>query len=153
MLKICLVFWESEPPYAYKRYAYKNHVIDIYWQKTVSDDSLSTLNDLFISGLQQLVEVHLERKPLLILPICSRTIQIKHAHPTANLAPSLHSNLVLSDHSSSLAIERFDFIGGEIEWGVVASHRRGLVLGGECVRETFFCRSGANVFLAVCDYS
>ena len=23
MLKICLVFWESEPQYAYKRYAYK----------------------------------------------------------------------------------------------------------------------------------
>ena len=24
MLKICLVFWKSEPQYAYKRYAYKN---------------------------------------------------------------------------------------------------------------------------------
>ena len=23
MLKMCLVFWESEPQYAYKRYAYK----------------------------------------------------------------------------------------------------------------------------------
>ena len=23
MLKICLVFWESEPQYAYQRYAYK----------------------------------------------------------------------------------------------------------------------------------
>ena len=23
MLKICLVFWESEPQYAYKRYAYE----------------------------------------------------------------------------------------------------------------------------------
>ena len=23
MLKICLVFWESEPQYAYKRYTYK----------------------------------------------------------------------------------------------------------------------------------
>ena len=23
MLKICLVFWKSEPKYAYKRYAYK----------------------------------------------------------------------------------------------------------------------------------
>ena len=23
MLKICLVFWKSEPEYAYKRYAYK----------------------------------------------------------------------------------------------------------------------------------
>ena len=29
MLKICLVFWESEPQYAYKLYAYKKkHVID-----------------------------------------------------------------------------------------------------------------------------
>ena len=28
MLQICLVFWESEPQYAYKRYAYKNkHVM------------------------------------------------------------------------------------------------------------------------------
>ena len=26
MLKICLVFWKSEPQYAYKRYAYKKHV-------------------------------------------------------------------------------------------------------------------------------
>ena len=25
MLKICLVFWESEPQYAYKRYAYKKN--------------------------------------------------------------------------------------------------------------------------------
>ena len=23
MLKLCLVFWKSEPQYAYKRYAYK----------------------------------------------------------------------------------------------------------------------------------
>ena len=29
MLKICLVFWKSEPQYAYKRYAYKKkHVLD-----------------------------------------------------------------------------------------------------------------------------
>ena len=28
MLKICLVFWKSEPRYAYKRYAYKKkHVV------------------------------------------------------------------------------------------------------------------------------
>ena len=26
MLKICLVFWESEPQYAYKRYAYKKNM-------------------------------------------------------------------------------------------------------------------------------
>ena len=25
MLQICLVFWKSEPLYAYKRYAYKNN--------------------------------------------------------------------------------------------------------------------------------
>ena len=33
MLKICLVFWESEPQYAYKRYAYKKTCIlckDLY---------------------------------------------------------------------------------------------------------------------------
>ena len=30
MLKICLVFWKSEPRYAYKRYAYKKkHVFQI----------------------------------------------------------------------------------------------------------------------------
>ena len=27
LLKICLVFWKSEPQYAYKHYAYKKHVI------------------------------------------------------------------------------------------------------------------------------
>ena len=26
MLKICLVFWKSEPQYAYKRYAYKKNM-------------------------------------------------------------------------------------------------------------------------------
>ena len=26
MLKICLVFWESEPQYAYKRYAYEKNM-------------------------------------------------------------------------------------------------------------------------------
>ena len=28
MLKVCLVFWESEPQYAYKRYAYKKKHVD-----------------------------------------------------------------------------------------------------------------------------
>ena len=28
MLKICLVFWESEPQYAYKSYAYKKKHVD-----------------------------------------------------------------------------------------------------------------------------
>ena len=28
MLKICLVFWESEPQYAYKRYAYKKKHVE-----------------------------------------------------------------------------------------------------------------------------
>ena len=27
MLKICLVFWKSEPQFAYKHYAYKKHAI------------------------------------------------------------------------------------------------------------------------------
>ena len=26
MLKVCLVFWESEPQYAYKHYAYKKNM-------------------------------------------------------------------------------------------------------------------------------
>ena len=30
MLKICLVCWESEPQYAYKRYAYKKKHVVIY---------------------------------------------------------------------------------------------------------------------------
>ena len=29
MLRICLAFWKSEPQYAYKRYAYKKHVLCI----------------------------------------------------------------------------------------------------------------------------
>ena len=29
MLKICLVFWESEPQYAYKRYAYKKKHVHV----------------------------------------------------------------------------------------------------------------------------
>ena len=29
MLKICLVFWESEPQYAYKHYAYKKNMYQI----------------------------------------------------------------------------------------------------------------------------
>ena len=37
MLKICLVFWESEPQYAYKGYAYKKkHVSIDNWQQTFS---------------------------------------------------------------------------------------------------------------------
>ena len=32
MLKICLVFWKSEPQYAYQRYAYKKkHVLPLSW--------------------------------------------------------------------------------------------------------------------------
>ena len=31
MLKICLVFWKSEPQYAYKRYAYKKNMYDILY--------------------------------------------------------------------------------------------------------------------------
>ena len=29
MLKICLVFWKSEPQYAYKRYAYKKNMYSL----------------------------------------------------------------------------------------------------------------------------
>ena len=30
MLKICLVFWKSEPQYAYKRYAYKEEHVHTF---------------------------------------------------------------------------------------------------------------------------
>ena len=30
MLKICLVFWKSEPQYAYKRYAYEKKMYIVY---------------------------------------------------------------------------------------------------------------------------
>ena len=36
MLKICLVFWESEPQYAYKRYAYKKNMYFIFLPHTVA---------------------------------------------------------------------------------------------------------------------
>ena len=29
MLKICFVFWKSEPQYAYKRYSYKKHILTV----------------------------------------------------------------------------------------------------------------------------
>ena len=32
MLKICLVFWESEPRHAYKRYAYKKKHVTLSYQ-------------------------------------------------------------------------------------------------------------------------
>ena len=33
MLKICLVFWKSEPRYAYKRYAHTKHVTLLIYPK------------------------------------------------------------------------------------------------------------------------
>ena len=30
ILEICLVFWKSEPQYAYKSYAYKKNMYDIF---------------------------------------------------------------------------------------------------------------------------
>ena len=38
MLKICLVFWKSEPQYAYKRYAYKKNMYEnmICFEKCLS---------------------------------------------------------------------------------------------------------------------
>ena len=35
MLKLCLVFWESEPQYAYKRYAYKKKNMQSICHKTL----------------------------------------------------------------------------------------------------------------------
>ena len=40
MLKICLVFWKSEPQYAYKRYAYKRKNM---YSKTLFSTALLTL--------------------------------------------------------------------------------------------------------------
>ena len=42
MLKICLVFWESEPQYAYKRYAYK---------KQTCTHCLPTLHSIAATGV------------------------------------------------------------------------------------------------------
>ena len=36
MLKRCLVFWESEPKYAYKPYAYKKKHVPLYAGNKVS---------------------------------------------------------------------------------------------------------------------
>ena len=33
MLKICLVFWKSEPRYAYKLHAYKKNMHEIRWSR------------------------------------------------------------------------------------------------------------------------
>ena len=44
MLKICLVFWESEPQYAYKLYAYKKNmylVLCCYRNKTDHENNLT----------------------------------------------------------------------------------------------------------------
>ena len=38
MLKICLVFWKSEPRYAYKRYAYKKHVSQNVFLNDISNN-------------------------------------------------------------------------------------------------------------------
>ena len=37
MLKICLVFWKSEPQYAYKRYAYKKKHVCVLTSTSDSD--------------------------------------------------------------------------------------------------------------------
>ena len=43
MLKICLVFWESEPQYAYKRYAYKKKTCNTFRRRK----KLQLLNNYF----------------------------------------------------------------------------------------------------------
>ena len=40
MLNICLAFWESEPQYAYKRYAYKKTCSGRIVKSHVEDDQL-----------------------------------------------------------------------------------------------------------------
>ena len=39
MLQICLVFWESEPQYAYKRYAYKKTCMPFRLELAISRPS------------------------------------------------------------------------------------------------------------------
>ena len=39
MLKICLVFWKSEPQYAYKRYAYKKTCMPFRLELAISRPS------------------------------------------------------------------------------------------------------------------
>ena len=51
MLKICLVFWKSEPQYAYRRYAYKKHVGILGMENTYSCPTIVESNTkLFESG-------------------------------------------------------------------------------------------------------
>ena len=53
MLKICLVFWKSEPKYAYKRYAYKKNMHCLYMkiQNRQMNNEIRTILD-FISNLR-----------------------------------------------------------------------------------------------------
>ena len=56
MLKICLVFWKSEPQYPYKRYAYKKHVSRKSDEKNARDtkhdkDDFTNLNQSLTSLL------------------------------------------------------------------------------------------------------
>ena len=54
MLKICLIFWKSEPQYAYKRYAYKKHVFY---------DSVQKLNEILRAVLMAFLPHRLIDKP------------------------------------------------------------------------------------------
>ena len=47
MLKICLVFWESEPQYAYKLYDYKKkHVVINGWLQILQIQTLDKARDI-----------------------------------------------------------------------------------------------------------
>ena len=49
MLKICLVFWKSEPQYAYKRYTYKKKCIIFSRHVLLSYNSISQVEVLIFS--------------------------------------------------------------------------------------------------------
>ena len=55
MLNICLVFWESEPQYAYKRYAYKKNMQPMVLRRTYLKSILQDRNSN-IRGSSMLVE-------------------------------------------------------------------------------------------------
>ena len=56
MLKICLVFWESEPQYAYKRYTYKKNMY--MFLKTAKNEKCDFLDFMqIIPGVSTFVQI------------------------------------------------------------------------------------------------
>ena len=58
MLKICLVFWKSEPQYAYKLYAYKKkHVVLKDLEVHTGGSFMTSDSNLDSTHVQQLVNI------------------------------------------------------------------------------------------------